>query len=33
MVCELASIEKGKDCRMGSNGILRFRDRVCVLGD
>ena len=22
--------EKGKDYRMGSDGILRFRDRVCV---
>jgi len=24
--------EKGKDYRMGSDGILRFRDRVCVPG-
>ena len=25
--------EKGKDYRMGSDGILRFRDRVCVPGN
>jgi len=25
--------EKGKDYRMGSDGILRFRDRVCVSGN
>ena len=25
--------EKGKDYRMGSDGILRFRDKVCVLGN
>jgi len=26
-------IEKGKDYRMGSDGILRFRDRIYVLGN
>jgi len=25
--------EKGKDYRMGSDGILRFRDRFCVPGN
>jgi len=25
--------EKGKDYRLGTDGILRFRDRVCVPGD
>ena len=29
----LLGIEKGKDYRMGSDGILQFRDRVCVLGN
>jgi len=25
--------EKGKDYKMGTDGILRFRDRICVLGN
>jgi len=29
----LLGTKKGKDYRMGSNGILRFRDRVCVPGN